>query len=145
MTKFYLSIFTATLMLFGGIGYAEDEVEETQAPAEEIAEVETGRIIFYRVGTGGGAVKFHVHTMEGDPVGYLGKKGDAFAIDVEPGTQRYWSRAASRNDVILEVVAGETHYVKGKVKMGAAVGRPVLEEVPKSKVPDWVLEQFDEQ
>ena len=73
--------------------------------------------------------------MEGHPVGYLGKTGDSFSIEVDPGTHHYWSKAASRNDVILMVEAGKVYYVNATVKMGAVVGRPVLEQVTAADVP----------
>ena len=92
-------------------------------------------IYFFRTGFGGGAIKFHVHDMEGKAVGYLGKNGDNFTITVDPGQHQYWSRAARRNDVILNVEAGKVYYVKGTVNMGFAVGRPVLEEVSAEQVP----------
>jgi hypothetical protein len=93
-------------------------------------------IYFFRPSSASGAaIKFHVHTMDGKPVGYLGKSGDNFSIIVEPGRYQYWSRAASRNDVTLNVKAGKIYYVKGTVNMGFVVGRPVLEEVSASGVP----------
>ena len=93
-------------------------------------------IYFFRPNAfAGSAIKFHVHDMQGKPVGYLGKGGDSFSIVVEPGTHQYWSRAASRNDVVLTVEAGKIYYVKGTVNMGYAVGRPVLQEVTASEVP----------
>jgi len=122
---------------------APDEISADEAVAASADAVETGRIVFFRTGRGGGAVKFHVHDMEGKPMGYLGKSGDSFAIEVEPGTHQYWSRAASRNDVIVPVEANQTYWVKAVVKMGAAVGRPVLELIPESKVPKKVLEAYN--
>ena len=92
-------------------------------------------IFFFRTGRGGGAIKYHVHDMDGKPVGYLGKTGDNFSIEVNPGTHKYWSRAASRNDVTLTVEAGKAYYVKGTVNVGFVVGRPVLEQVSVSDVP----------
>ena len=107
------------------------------ASAAPQIEVPEGKavIYFFRTGFGGGAIKFHVHDMEGKPVGYLGKSGDNFSIVVEPGRHQYWSRAARRNDVILNVEAGKVYYVKGTVNMGAVAGRPVLEEVSADQVP----------
>ena len=106
----------------------------SNAPKIEVPEGKAV-IYFFRTGFGGGAVKFHVHDMDGKPVGHLGKNGDNFSIIVQPGRHQFWSRAASRNDVILNVEAGKTYYVKGTVNMGFAVGRPVLEEVSASAVP----------
>lgn len=117
------------LFLAGCASTKFNEVESLTAPTDQAV------IFFYRTGSGGGAVKFHVHDMDGKPVGYLGKSGDSFSITVSPGTHQYWSRAASRNDVILNVEAGKVYYVKATVNIGLAVGRPVLEQVSKDAVP----------
>jgi len=110
-------------------------LEETLQKVRDTDRADQTLIFFYRTETGGGAIKFHVHDMEGKSVGYLGKSGDSFSISVPPGTHQYWSRAASRNDVILKVEAGNVYYVKGTVNMGFAVGRPVLEQVSKDAIP----------
>jgi hypothetical protein len=119
------------LMLFlsGCASTGFSEVESLAAPSDQAL------IFFYRTGSGGGAIKFHVHDMNGDPVGYLGQSGDSFSIIVPPGTHRYWSRAARVNEVSLTVEAGKIYYVKATVNMGFAVGRPVLEQVNKDAVP----------
>lgn len=127
-----LFILTLLLTLFSTQGCSSGQLAKAQqikAPKDKAV------IYFYRTGFGGGAIKFHVHTLEGHPVGYLGKSGDSFSIEVEPGTHHYWSKAASRNDVILNVEAGKVYYVKATVKMGAVVGRPVLEQVSIENVP----------
>ena len=127
VTAFVLSLL---LLFVAGCSSAKfSQVESLKAPANEAL------IFFYRTGTGGGAIKYHVHDSEGKPVGYLGKNGDSFTIIVPPGTHQFWSRAASTNDVVLNVEAGKVYYVKGTVNMGFVVGRPVLEQVDKSAVP----------
>ena len=128
-----LIIFSISPAIYSQSSQAEEQVAAGPADA-----VETATIVFFRTGRGGGAVKFHVHNMAGEPLGYLGKSGDSFAIEIEPGTHQFWSRAASRNDVIVTVESGKTYYVQATVKMGLAVGRPVLEEVTESKAPQSV-------
>ena len=130
--KTVIFISTLFLALFSIQGCSNGQLETAQqlkVPADKAV------IFFFRTGRGGGAIKFHVHTLEGKPVGYLGKTGDSFSIEVDPGTHQYWSKAASRNDVILTVEAGKVYYVKATVKMGAVVGRPVLEHVSIENVP----------
>jgi len=130
--KTLLFISTLMLALFSLQGCSNGQLEIAQqikAPKDKAV------IFFFRTGRGGGAIKFHVHTLEGHPVGYLGKTGDSFSIEVDPGTKHYWSKAASRNDVILTVEAGKVYYVKATIKMGAVVGRPVLEQVSIENVP----------
>ena len=130
--KSFIFITTVFLSLFSIQGCSSGQLttaQQLKAPADKAV------IFFYRTGFGGGAIKFHVHTLEGHPVGYLGKSGDSFSIEVDPGTHHYWSKAASRNDVILTVEAGKVYYVKATVKMGAVVGRPVLEQVSIEKIP----------
>jgi hypothetical protein len=134
-----LTVLFAALTLVTLSSYAGASDQASNDPAPAAADSEKAVIVFYRTGTGGGAVQFHVHNMAGDPMGYLGKSGDSFAIEAEPGKRQYWARAASRNDVELTVESGKTYYVKAVVKLGLAVGRPVLKEVPASKVPEKYL------
>ena len=126
---FIATLFLAFFSLQGCSSGQLTKAEQIKAPKDKAV------IFFFRTGRGGGAIKFHVHTLEGHPVGYLGASGDSFSIEVEPGTHHYWSKAASRNDVILNVEAGKVYYVKATVKMGAVVGRPVLEQVSIENVP----------
>lgn len=132
--KNFLVVFTLALLSLSFSAYTQESDQEV--PDQIVAKTETGKIVFFRTGRGGGAVQFHVHNMAGEPMGYLGKSGDSFFIDIEPGTHQFWSRAASRNDVVIVVEAGKTSYVQATVKMGLAVGRPVLKEVDESKVPE---------
>jgi len=135
--KNHLVIIIIALLSTSFPAYPQSGEEPDPSEAQE-AKIETGNIVFFRTGTGGGAVKFHVHNMAGEPMGYLGKSGDSFSIEIEPGTHQFWSRAASRSDVVITVEAGETYYVQATVKIGLAVGRPVLKEVAKSKAPESV-------
>ena len=125
--SFFILNLMFTLSGCSSIGFSE--IDQLSAPDDKAV------IFFFRTGSGGGAVKFHVHDMDGKPMGYLGASGDSFSIEVPAGTHQYWSRAASRNDVILNVEAGKVYYVKATVNMGFAVGRPVLEQVTKDAVP----------
>jgi hypothetical protein len=135
MKKFLISSTIGILFFCAFPVMSLAENDESEPP---VTKSETATIVFFRTGGVGGAVKFHVHNMAGEPLGYLGKSGDSFSIEIEPGTHGFWSRAASRSDVSLTVEAGKTYYVKATVKMGLAVGRPVLKEVPASKAPDSV-------
>ncbi|TPH18015.1 hypothetical protein [Litorilituus lipolyticus] len=128
--KLVKNVFMVLALL--GSGYASanfSEIQQLTAPDDKAI------IFFYRTGRVGGAVKFHVHKPDGTAVGYLGKSGDSFSIEVAPGSHQFWSRAASRNDVSLTVEAGQVYYVKATVKVGLAVGRPVLEQVRIDQVP----------
>lgn len=130
LPKYISGLLLGLMFLFSGCASTGfKEVETLSAPENKAV------IFFFRTGKGGGAVKFHVHDMDGKAVGYLGASGDSFSIEVPAGTHQYWSRAASRNDVILNVEAGKVYYVKATVNVGLAVGRPVLEQVDKDAVP----------
>jgi len=135
MNKIIINIFklTTLLAILSTIGCAS--TSNLTGPQIEVPQGKAVIYFFRPSAFAGSAIKFHVHTMEGKPVGYLGKGGDSFSIVVEPGTHQYWSRAASRNDVALIVEAGKIYYVKGTVNMGFVVGRPVLQEVSASDVP----------
>ena len=130
-----IGVLIGILTMFGSMAYAQEGIE---APVQAESMDEKATIVFFRTGRGGGAIKFHVHNMEGTPMGYLGKSGDNFSIEVEPGSHQFWSRTTIRNDVLLNVESGKTYYVKATVKIGVGVGRPVLEEVPESAAPNSV-------
>ena len=91
------------LMLVSTLGFSQ--ASHSAAPDIEVPDGKAVIYFFRPDGFSGSAIKFHVHDIAGNPMGYLGKGGDSFSIVVDPGTHDYWSRAASRNDVSLTVKA----------------------------------------
>lgn len=99
----------------------------TYMEAAEIPQAKDGQglIVFYREsGFGGGAVRFNLNQGQ-EPIGAL-NSGSILLRDVEPGQHTFWSQAISKDSITIDVVAGNTYYVKGVVKMGLVVGRPQL-------------------
>jgi hypothetical protein len=143
-----LSAFSLALALIVSSGASAQDaaapVAEEQGPAEAAADVEaapeaaaadaapadaapaeaagTGRIIFFRPKKfTGAAITFKVR--EGDEV--LGKlpNGSFFAVDVPAGTHEYYAKSEGRDDaVVVEVEAGETHYVMASIAFGVMAG-----------------------
>ncbi len=89
------------------------------------ADAATGKVVFFRPSRfSGGAVGFKVREGETE----LGKlrNGRFFSIDAEPGTHVYTVHSEAKDVTTLEIEAGETYFVEGKMNMGFMVGRPNL-------------------
>jgi hypothetical protein len=84
-----------------------------------------GKVVFFRPNRfQGGAVGFKVREGETE----LGKlrNGRYFVAEVEPGAHQYTVHSEAKDVTTLEIEAGETYFVEGKVTMGFMVGRPNL-------------------
>lgn len=115
---------------------AEASVEPAAAPVADpySAEVRAaigapvdgkGKIVFFRPGRfQGAAVGFKVREGETE----LGKlrNGRYFVVEADPGTHQYTVHSEAKDVTTLEIEAGETYFVEGKVNMGFMVGRPNL-------------------
>jgi hypothetical protein len=106
--KKYLVVIAIALLSLSFSTYSQSE-ENGEISEPTATKVEMSKIVFFRTGRGGGAVKCHVHNMAGEPMGYLAKSGDSCSIEIKSGTHQFWSRAASRNDVVVSVEAGNTY------------------------------------
>ena len=121
-----MSILAAVMILsFLPISHAESQdlpqVKEDQ-----------GLIIFYRnKALKGGAIRFNLNHGQ-EPIGAL-KGGTTLHRYVEPGQHTFWSKVISQDSVTLDVVAGETYYIKGDTQLGLVAGRPRLTVVPESE------------
>ena len=111
---------------------------------QELAELprvsdDKGLIFFFREKEfQGSAISFYIY--EGDErIGGLAN-GTFFFIEPNPGTYTYRAKTEAEEKVTLEVVAGETYYIKAEVKMGIWVGQPDLTIVHdlegKSEIPN---------
>lgn len=118
------------------------EASATEAPAAEAtasadplsaeiraaigpADASTGKVVFFRPSRfAGAAVGFKVREGETE----LGKlrNGRFFSLDVEPGTHEYTVHSEAKDVTTLEIEAGETYFVEGRMNMGFMVGRPNL-------------------
>ncbi len=89
------------------------------------ADASTGKVVFFRPNRfAGAAVGFKVREGETE----LGKlrNGRFFSIDVAPGTHEYTVHSEAKDVTTLEIEAGETYFVEGRMNMGFMVGRPNL-------------------
>lgn len=100
--------------------------EAAAAPAAEAAPAAaTGTVVFFRPSKfAGGAFGFKVREKEVE----LGKlrSGKYFVLKVAPGTHEYVVHSETKDTLVLEVEAGQTYYVEGKMGMGIFAGRPNL-------------------
>lgn len=121
---------------------AEAAATPEAAPAADAAPA-TGRIIFFRPKKfAGAALMFKIR--EGEEVIGMLKSGSYFIADVAPGTHVYAARSEAKDELTLEVEAGETYYVMATVQMGVLAGRPNLspsdeaayQEASKKKLED---------
>ncbi len=93
----------------------------------ELPQVEEGRglVVFYRPGKmGGAALTYQVH--EGEQLIGVLRSGTYFYHHSDPGSHTFWAQTGVRNSISIDVVEGETHYIKGDVSMGLFAGHPRL-------------------
>ena len=84
-----------------------------------------GQVIFWRPGTLVGAALGCGVNMGDQRISALGR-GKYFVLNLDPGTHGFNARSEARDDLTLEVEAGETYYVRCTIRMGFMVGRPNL-------------------
>ncbi len=90
------------------------------APAEGM-----GQIVFFRPAKyAGSAVGFKVR--EGETELCKLTSGVYCVVSVAPGTHTYVVHSEAKDELTVEVEAGETYYVQGTIGMGLLVGRPNL-------------------
>jgi len=106
----------------------------TYVESAEIPHAKKGKglIVFYRDSSSkGGIVQFNLNQGK-EPIGTL-NSGTFLYHDVEPGQHVFWSQAISKDSITVDVVAGKTYYIKGVVKMGLLLGRPILTVVSEAE------------
>jgi hypothetical protein len=106
----------------------------TNAESVDIPHAKEGKglVVFYRDSSfKGGAIGFYLNQGQ-EPIGAL-NSGTFLYRDVEPGKQTFWSQAISKDSIRIDVVAGNTYYIKGIVQMGLLAGRPKLTVVSEAE------------
>lgn len=106
----------------------------TYAELAEIPDAKEGKglVVFFRDSSfSGGAVRFNLNQGQ-EPIGAL-KSGTVLYRDIDPGQHTFWSQVISKDSITVDVVAGETYYIKGVVQMGLLVGRPKLAVVSEAE------------
>ena len=89
------------------------------------APADKAQIVFFRESKfAGGALGFKVREGEQE----LGKlrSGNYFILQVTPGKHTYTVHSEAKDDLNMEVDAGETYYVKFSLSMGFFAGHPHL-------------------
>lgn len=84
-----------------------------------------GRIVFYRSSSIVGAAVQPEIRLDGQVVGQS-KPGGFFYVDASPGKHTASASTEVASNVDIQVVAGQTHYVRSAIGMGLLVGRVVL-------------------
>ncbi len=84
-----------------------------------------GRIVFYRSDSIVGAAVQPEIRLDGQVVGQS-KPGGFFYVDAAPGKHTASASTEAASSVDVQVVAGQTHYVRSAIGMGLLVGRVVL-------------------
>jgi hypothetical protein len=114
----FIQILSIFILFSSPVTYAEP-MDIPQAKEDK------GLVVFYRESSiKGGAIRFNLNLGQ-DPIGAL-PSGSVLHRYVEPGQQTFWSQVISKDSISIDVVAGETYYIKGTVKMGLVAGRPTL-------------------
>ena len=91
-----------------------------------------GLVVFYRSKSfKAGAIKFTVKDSRGE-YGQL-TNGSIISVNVESGSNTFWSQVISSDAITIDVEEGKIYYVEGTVKMGALAGRPKFNLVEESK------------
>ncbi|QSX79515.1 DUF2846 domain-containing protein [Agrilutibacter solisilvae] len=134
MSLSYRTALFALLMISGATAAAQEATAPAAAtvaaaPAANgiiaAAPADKGQIVFFRPSKMmGAAIGFKVREGETE----LGKlrSGKYFVAVVEPGTHVYNVHGETKDELTMEVEAGETYYVQGTLGMGIVAGRPNL-------------------
>jgi hypothetical protein len=115
------AVFLVSLALVAGCASVKYE-ELAELPGIEQGK---GLVVFYRPSRmGGAALTYQVH--EGEQLIGVLRTGTYFYHHSDPGSHTFWAQTVVRNSVAIEVVEGETQYIKGDVSMGLFAGHPRL-------------------
>lgn len=93
------------------------------APASAAAASATGTVIFFRPSRFMGAAMGFIVREGTSELGKL-RNGTFFTIQAPAGVHHYVVHSESKDELTVEVEAGETYYVQGALGMGLMVGRP---------------------
>lgn len=120
--------FLATLALYASLvpSLAYAKVGERSIAPVTIppAPVDSGQIVFFRPGGLGPLIGCSIHE-NGQKISSLGS-GRYFIMRAQPGHHVYSVASEARDELEVDVVAGETRYAACAIKMGIIVGRPKI-------------------
>ncbi|WP_295499326.1 hypothetical protein [Sphingorhabdus sp. EL138] len=114
-----------TLFISSAPALAVETSEAKNAPIAIPAPPEgQGQVVFFRPGGTGFAVGCSVNE-KGQKVSSLGA-GRYFVMVAGPGRHEFTVKSEAKDNLALEVEAGETQYATCRIKMGIMIGRPDL-------------------
>lgn len=120
--------FLTALAIFAGMvssqAYAKDDGRVIAHIPIPPAPVDSGQIVFFRPGGLGSLIGCSVHE-NGQKISSLGS-GRYFIMRAQPGHHVYSVASEARDELEVDVVAGETRYAACAIKMGIIVGRPKI-------------------
>lgn len=83
------------------------------------------QVVFFRPAKFAGAAMGYIVREGKDELGKL-RNGKYFVATVEPGAHTYTVHSEAKDNLNLEVEAGETYFVSSSMSMGLLVGHPNL-------------------
>jgi hypothetical protein len=110
--------------------------QHTTTRFQEVTDIPAGKALVYIYRAGGIGVAVHYTVNANDkPVMRTHLYNDSYMVYfANPGRLELWAETAhQRENIILDVVAGQTYYVDSEVQMGTWVGRPSFTLVPAEK------------
>lgn len=123
MKRLLFAIGILSLMMLGGC--ASSSVTRQAEKSYPKPDSTHGIVYFYRIKAfTGAAVSYDIH--QGDKIIGSIKNGTYFYQILEPSRYQFWAKTEARKEVIINVEAGKTYYVKCEVGMGILVGRPKM-------------------
>jgi len=131
------------LPVLTGCGASRSTAALQKYPATEHADAGSAMLHFFRNNTVGKAVQYYVHIGTKPVYRSIYKSKASVRISLsEPQTITLWSKTEAREELTLTIEPGKEYYISCGVKMGAFVGRPVLEYVSEDDGKadfDWIL------
>jgi len=97
----------------------------TPATAASPASAATGTIVFFRPRKFLGAAIGFIVREGTTELGRL-RNGNFFSVQVPVGVHHYVVHSEAKDELTVEVEAGETYYVQGAVGVGLLAGRPTI-------------------
>lgn len=125
------------LVVILALGACSSTRTSSTSPAASVPEAKPGmgQVVFYRLNKAKGkAIRFEITDAAKGSIGAL-SAGAVIRHDLEPGSHTFTVRAPSvdgQDIVNVNIEAGQTQYVRGKILWGWPAGRPKFEHVSES-------------
>jgi hypothetical protein len=131
-----LLLFVGALAISGPAALAEPSAKPDAAAVGPVQlsapPTGKGQVVFYRKPLFS-LVPFNWIVRDGKTEVCLMEAGTYCVANVEPGTHTYEVHSEAKNDLTLEIDAGETYYVIGGISMGIIVNHPTISPAQKAQ------------